>query len=148
MRKTLLGTALCAAAVIATAGLSSPAAAAGATDEGSQAAAARWWKHHMQTDDGRPGGGVWFQPDGDRVYFCDNEEDGWAVQLDVYDVTRGAKQYSEQVGGYGNCLDFRARHGGKYDLREGNLYRFTICLDKAGTSPQYCDSANWRNDND
>ncbi|SBW17399.1 hypothetical protein FDG2_0202 [Candidatus Protofrankia californiensis] len=101
----------------------------------------------MHTDGGDPGGRVTFQPDGDVVNLCDIEADGWAVYLKVTDLTAGKEKYHYTIGGVGRCQTFRASLGGPYDLAEGHVIRFTICLDKDGRDPAYCDTSDWANAN-
>ncbi|EIV92240.1 hypothetical protein [Frankia sp. QA3] len=101
----------------------------------------------MHTNDGDPGGRVTFQPDGDVVTLCDIESDGWAVYLKVTDKTAGKDEYHYTIGGNGNCQTFRKSLGEPYDLDEGHVIHFKICLDKDGRDPSYCDTSDWANAN-
>jgi hypothetical protein len=100
----------------------------------------------MHTDDGDPGGRVSFQTDGDAVELCDIEADGWAVYLKVTDVTQNKFKYDYRIGGDGRCQTFRASLGAPYNLKEGDVIRFTICLNKDGRNA-YCDTSDWANTN-
>jgi hypothetical protein len=104
------------------------------------------WDEWMYTEDADPGGVVRFKADGDVVEVCDLEADGWAVEVQVYydwpiqDFT----VYEYQIGGEGRCQTLRASLGGNYNLGEGQVYGFRVCLDKRGTEPKYCDYAYWK----
>jgi hypothetical protein len=122
---------LCAAATMASLAVASPAFA---------------WDETMYTDDGDPGGRVRFETDGDVVELCDIEADGYAVYLSVYDNTSHTFKYSYTIGGNGRCQTLRASLGGNYDLAEGHVFRFRICLAR-DNNYSYCDDAYWDNNN-
>jgi hypothetical protein len=100
----------------------------------------------MYTDDSDSGGRVRFAPDGDVTTLCDIEEDGFGAHLTVTDTATGSVRYTYNIGGNGNCIILRASLGAKYDLVEGHIFKFRICLSKAGKY-SYCDDAYWLNQN-
>ncbi|XYI03557.1 hypothetical protein ACMHYB_28830 [Sorangium sp. So ce1128] len=105
------------------------------TGEGASALLSSW-DEQMYTDDSRPGGRVRFETNGDIVEVCDVQADGKSV-----DVWYNGNHI--HVGGNGHCVTRRASNGGSYDLREGAVFQFVICLD----GNQWCDEAYWRNNN-
>jgi hypothetical protein len=100
----------------------------------------------MHTDDTDPGGRVKFNPNGDVVEICDIEADGHAVFLDVNNYTKGTNEYTYQIGGDGRCQTLRASLGQPWDMAEGDVFRFQICLVRDSVR-NYCDTANWANVN-
>ncbi|MFG3690280.1 hypothetical protein [Micromonospora sp. NPDC047740] len=129
-------------------GLAAAALAAAASLTFAAPASAATWDHWMYTDDADPGGIVRFRADGDVVQLCDIEADGWKVYMTVSDWTQNnLHKYNLSVGGNGNCIEARASFGSPYDLREGNVFRFAIWLDKDGSVPSYHDVAYWSNVN-
>lgn len=151
--RRVLGTAAAALALA----IATPAYASANTDtdtatvDAAGTASLRTW-HFMATDDGDPGGQISFRADGDVVVVADVESDGWAAEGGVYQFingdTVGSLVYTLRDGGNdGVAAVKRAGDGGKYNLVEGRTYWFKICLDKAGTTPKYCDWAAWTNRN-
>ncbi|GAA3755853.1 hypothetical protein GCM10022225_46050 [Plantactinospora mayteni] len=128
-------------------GLAAAALAAAASLTFAAPASAATWDEWMYTDDADPGGVVRFRADGDVVQLCDIEADGWKVYLDVDDNTQSLHKYELSVGGNGNCIETRASFGSPYDLREGNVFRFTIWLDNDDNPGSYGDTAYWANVN-
>ena len=102
------------------------------------------WDEWMYTDDADSGGRVRFQRNGDVLELCDIEADGHGVRLDVYDYTAVKHKYHYFIGGNGRCQTLRASLGGRYDLAEGHVFQFRICLVKDGRA-SYCDTAYWEN---
>lgn len=119
---------------IVSAGLLTAAALLGAPE----AAAA---DHSVRTNDGDPGGVVYFTEHGDVVQVCDIEADGWAVGVDVY---WNGGNYTLKVGGNGNC---RKTDANTNNLPENAYINFRIYLYKSGTPYAYQDTAQWYNDN-
>lgn len=99
--------------------------------------------YSMSTDDGDPGGKVKFTMHGDVVEVCDQESDGYAAKVWVYNPN-GSTRYTLQAGTSGVCKTARASQGGSHDLTEGVSYTFKICLHKSG-SDKYCDTSDWKN---
>ncbi|MFE9201120.1 hypothetical protein [Micromonospora sp. NPDC007230] len=128
-------------------GISAAALAVAASLTFAAPASAATWDEWMYTDDANPGGVVRFRADGDVVQLCDIQADGWKVYLRVYDYTQNLYKYDLAVGGNGNCIETRASFGGPYDLREGNVFEFTIWMQQAGNYPSFHDTAYWRNVN-
>jgi len=97
------------------------------------------WNEQMFTDDPFPyGGRVRFKGYGDHVELCDVHADGKGVSLSV--SLNGQHKYSMSVGGVGNCILRNNSYGGVYNLQEGAVYKFVICL-----SGNWCDEAFWHN---
>ncbi|MGH8794246.1 MAG: hypothetical protein ACRDXX_16565 [Stackebrandtia sp.] len=131
LRKLLTALTASAAAVVLSFTLASPAQA---HDEA------------MNTDDDNPGGRVEFTANGDVVKLCDTQDDGHGVMLRVFDDTSHIYKYNKQHNADqpGKCWTYRASMGGDYNLREDNLFQFTICL-LDDTVHKYCDEAYWKN---
>jgi hypothetical protein len=98
---------------------------------------------YVSTDDGDPGGRVYWTANGDVVKVCDIEADGWAAKVSVGYFTSAYHvhdSYTLQAGGNGTCNTRSAANGGVYDLPEGYQLNLTVCLVSddypAGT---YCD---------
>jgi hypothetical protein len=94
----------------------------------------------MYTDDPAPGGVVYFTAYGDKVKLCDIEADGRGVTLNV--SHNGVTRYNMSVGGWGNCVTRSNSSGPAFDLPEGKVYKFRICLTSG-----WCDEAWWANQN-
>jgi hypothetical protein len=128
LKKILSTMAMSAAAVVTSFAVASPALAYNET-----------WK----TDDGDPGGVVYWTADNDIVKICDIEEDGWAVAAVVYHrLTNGALAFDYQfyVGGNGNCADRKASEGATFNLPENRNVRIGVCLMKEDWDVvDYCD---------
>ncbi|MDQ0381183.1 hypothetical protein [Amycolatopsis thermophila] len=96
--------------------------------------------HSVRTNDGDPGGVVYFTEHGDVVQVCDIEADGWAVGVDVY---WNGGEYTLKVGGNGNC---RSTDASEHDIPENAYVNFRIYLYRSGTPYAYQDTAQWYND--
>ena len=107
--------------------------------------------HWMYSDDTifpgeDPGGKVEFTEHGDIVKLCDNDADGYAAYVFVYDgELYGRAEYVLRAGGEGNCTTVRASDGGVYNLPERKI-SFLICVGKTQEGSGYCDGASWVND--
>ncbi|MFC4005233.1 hypothetical protein ACFS2C_26490 [Prauserella oleivorans] len=105
----------------------------------------------MYTDDGNPGGWVYFQTVGDLVQLGDRQEDGAGVELDIWNVTNDPDTY--EYGMYaGNGDDTYiyadASMGQPWNMAEGACFRFRIRLvDNGRVIPGSTDTAQWRNVN-
>jgi len=133
VRKTVSALAASVAAIMVSFGLAAPA----------QAAA----DHYMYTDDwGTRGGVVYFWTYGDVVQVCDRDADGYGVRVRVTDSTQGLYKYTLGVGGVDRCKSVGASDGSPYNLREGNVFHFRICLEKNG-SLYDCNYRYWVNEN-
>ncbi|WP_327328691.1 hypothetical protein OG735_41215 (plasmid) [Streptomyces sp. NBC_01210] len=103
----------------------------------------------VQTDDGAPGGKLYWTADGDVVKVCDQEADGWAAYAKVEHA--GDFRYSMRAGGNGNCTSHSASDGGRYNLTEGYSVFLTVCLQKTNefgqTITRYCDQVTPINNN-
>lgn len=102
----------------------------------------------MQTNDSDPGGKLYWTAYGDIVTICDQEADGWAVEASIgywiNDSSYGTEEYEFQVGGNGECATRRANDGATWNLSETKDIFLKVCLDKASTHVQYCDTHVWR----
>jgi len=93
-----------------------------------------------------PGGKVEFTEHGDIVKLCDNDADGDAAYLTVFDGSReGREFYRLRAGGEGNCTTVRASMGGTYNLPERKIY-LLICRGDDHMTAGYCDGDAWVND--
>jgi len=107
--------------------------------------------HWMYTNDTMfpgedPAGKVEFTEHGDIVKLCDNDADGDAAYLWVYDKELyGVILYQLRAGGEGNCTTVRASMGGKYNLPEHKI-GFLVCRGKSAATAGYCDGTVWVND--
>ncbi|WP_146075807.1 hypothetical protein [Streptomyces sp. Ru62] len=103
----------------------------------------------MHTNDGDPGGVVYWTAYGDKFEVCDIEADGWAVvgSIDTSKYYDGPYDggYSLTVGGNGKCVYRDAGDGGAYDLPENTYVRVYVCLYKDGGYGEYCDLSVWLN---
>ena len=105
---------------------------------------------YMSTDDGDPGGRVYWTANGDIVKVCDIEADGYAVRVDIYYNTQPGLNWTDrvEVGGNGRCNEHRASDGPSHDLIEGALIHFKLCLyNSSYPSGRFCDERDWWNDN-
>lgn len=131
LRRSLTALATTAAAIVLSFAVANPALAADFT---------------MQTQDGDPGGKIYWTAYGDVVKVCDQEADGWAVYASIgyyIGTSWGDEVYDLQVGGNGNCITRRASDGALYDLSETKPIFLKVCLDKSTENHSYCDTHVW-----
>jgi hypothetical protein len=128
LKKTLAALGMSAAAVTTSLAMASPALAYNST-----------WK----TDDGDPGGVVYWTADNDIVKICDIEADGWATAAIVYHRQSNgtlAFDYQFYVGGNGSCADRKASEGATWNMPENQNAYIGVCLMKDDWAViDYCD---------
>ncbi|MEV4492354.1 hypothetical protein AB0K04_19830 [Micromonospora coxensis] len=129
LKKLLTTVGMSAAAVVTSFAVASPALAYDTS-----------WK----TDDGDPGGVVYWTANGDVVKICDIEADGWATSAQVFSVRPDglrAFEYQFYVGGNGSCADRKASEGATFNLPEDRKVFINLCLMKDDWARlDYCDS--------
>lgn len=105
------------------------------------------YDNYFSTNDGDPGGRLYWTANGDVVKVCDIEEDGWGVRAYIQHIHNGEYLYSYDVivGGNGNCTTHQASQGGVYDLPEGDRVNLYMCLRRTFEGEQYCDERTWAN---
>jgi hypothetical protein len=127
-KKTLKALGMSAAAVATSLAMASPALA---------------YNESWKTDDGDPGGVVYWTADNDIVKICDIEADGWAAAAIVYHRQANgllAFDYQFYVGGNGSCADRKASEGATWNLPENQNAYIGICLMKNDWATiDYCD---------
>jgi hypothetical protein len=125
--------------VLTTAGMT----AAAVTTSLAMASPAFAYDSSWRTDDGDPGGRVYWTAYGDVVKVCDIEPDGWAAAAIVYHRrTDGRWEFDYQfyAGGNGNCADRKASEGATFNLPEGHDVQIGVCLMKDNwANVDYCD---------
>jgi hypothetical protein len=102
---------------------------------------------YFSTNDGDPGGRLWWTANGDVVKVCDIEADGWGVRAYIQHIHSGEYllAYEVNVGGNGNCTTHQASQGGRYDLPEGDKVDLYLCLTRTIDGEKYCDERTWAN---
>ncbi|MBA2948633.1 hypothetical protein [Streptomyces himalayensis] len=109
----------------------------------------------MWTNDGDPGGYVYFDPYGDIVIAHDSQNDGKDVHVTVWDETKDPDDFRYDLytdGDYdGSNSSAEGSWGVPYDLAEGNCIKFRVRLvdenDHSVVVSGSTDYAQWRNNN-